>query len=221
VSGWRMFKRHFLLGVLSVAPLAATAWVLVQFYGLVSRTVRPLLQRIPNLTESFPDFFLTLVAFLCFLVLIALVGLFARNLAGRAFFNLVERGFERIPLLKSVFSSSKQLAEVFFSDTRSAFREVVIFTYPRPGTYSLGFVTSASGPDGLVSVFVPTPPNPANGNLLVMPRSQFAVTSLSVEQGVNLIITCGAALTPAQAVRLRQDSERLPGAPPSGLEDAP
>jgi uncharacterized membrane protein len=219
MSGWRLFKRHFLLGVLSVAPLAATAWVLVQFYGLVSRTVRPLLLRIPSLTESFPDFFLTLIAFLCFLVLIALVGLFARNLAGKAFFNLVERGFERIPLIKSVFSSSKQLAEVFFSDTRSAFREVVIFPYPRAGSYSLGFVTSTSAGDGLVSVFVPTPPNPANGNLLVMPRSQFAVTSLSVEQGINLIITCGASLTPTQAAALREDTVRLVGARESATKD--
>jgi uncharacterized membrane protein len=221
MSGWRLFKRLFLLGVLSVAPLAATAWVLIQFYGLVSRTVRPLLLRIPSLTESFPDFFLTLIAFLCFLVLIALVGLFARNLAGRAFFNLVERGFERIPLVKSVFSSSKQLAEVFFSDTRSAFREVVIFTYPRPGSYSLGFVTSATNTDGVVSIFVPTPPNPANGNLLVMPRDRFVVTTLSVEQGINLIITCGAALTPAQAVSLRADARRLPGSLDPAAEDTP
>lgn len=217
---WRPFKQHFLLGLLSVAPIAITTWILVQFYGVVSRTVRPILLRIPSITESFPDFFLTLIAFACFLALVALVGLFARNLAGRAFFNLLERGLDRIPLIKSVFSSTKQLAEVFFSDQRSAFREVVLFEYPRRGSYSLGFVT-ASNADGLVSVFLPTTPNPTTGFLLIMPRQEVAVTSLTVEQGIRLIITGGAAMTAAQALRLRENMDHLRGPSPAAVEEAP
>jgi uncharacterized membrane protein len=218
---WRLFKQHFLLGLLAVAPLAITAWILIQFYGLVSRTVRPILTRIPQLTELFPDFFLTLIAFVCFLVLIALTGLFARNLAGRAFFNLLARGLDRIPLIKSVFSSTKQLAEVFFSDQRSAFREVVIFEYPRRGSYSLGFVTSTSMAEGMVSLFLPTTPNPTTGFLLIMPRSEVSVTSLTVEQGIRLIITGGAAMTANQAAQLRDDAARLHGPSPSTLEGMP
>jgi uncharacterized membrane protein len=218
---WRLFKRHFLLGVLSVAPLAITAWILAQFYRLVNRTVRPLLQRIPNLTESFPDFFLTMIAFLCFLLLIALVGLFARNLAGRAFFKLLDRGFERIPLIKSVFSSSKQLAEVFFSDKRSAFREVVLFEYPRRGSFSLGFVTSTSAAEDMVCVFLPTVPNPTTGFLLIMPRDQIASTSLSVEQGISLVITGGAVLTSMQAALLRNSAAQLAGSSISTPAEAP
>jgi uncharacterized membrane protein len=218
---WRLFKQHFLLGLLAVAPIAITTWILVQFYGLVNRTVRPILLRIPELTESFPDFFLTLIAFLCFLAMVALVGLFARNLAGRAFFNLLERGLDRIPLIKSVFSSTKQLAEVFFSDQRSAFREVVLFEYPRRGSFSLGFVTSASPTNGLVSVFLPTTPNPTTGFLLLMPRNEVAATSLTVEQGVRLIITGGASMTAAQAALLRENVDHLRGSSPATREETP
>ncbi len=221
MTAWRLFKQHFLLGLLAVAPIAITAWILVKFYGLVSRTVRPLLLRIPQISEPVPDFFLTLVAFLCFLGLVALVGLFARNLVGRAFFNLLERGLDRIPLVKSVFSSTKQLAEVFFSDQRSAFREVVLFEYPRRGSFSLGFVTSKCPAEGVVSVFLPTTPNPTTGFLLIMPRREVAVTTLSVEEGIRLIITGGAAMTAAQASRLSENAAHLLGSAPWIAEEKP
>ncbi len=221
MRAWRLFKQHFLLGLLAVAPIAITAWILGQFYGLVSRTVRPILMRIPNLLESVPDFFLTLVAFLCFLGLIALVGLFARNVVGRAFFNLLARGLDRIPLIKSVFSSTKQLAEVFFSDQRSAFREVVLFEYPRRGSFSLGFVTSTRAVDGVVSVFLPTTPNPTTGFLLILPRREVATTSLTVEEGFRLIITGGAAMTASQASRLSENAAHLLGSTPTTAEESP
>lgn len=220
MKAWRLYKQHFLLGLLSVAPIAITAWILFQFYELVSRTVRPILLRIPRVTELVPEFFLTMTAFVCFLALVALVGLFARNLAGRAFFNVLERGLDRIPLIKSVFSSTKQLAEVFFSDQRSAFREVVLFEYPRPGSYSLGFVTSSSS-SGLVSVFLPTTPNPTTGFLLILERGEIAATSLTVEQGIRLIITGGAAMTAAQATRLRENVDHLRGSSAATVEETP
>jgi uncharacterized membrane protein len=204
-----------------VAPIAITTWILMQFYGLVSRTVRPILLRIPRITESVPEFFLTVIAFLCFLALVALFGLFARNLVGRAFLNLLERGLDHIPLVKSVFASTKQLAAVFFTDQRSAFREVVLFEYPRRGSFSLGFVTSAGAADGVVSVFLPTTPNPTTGFLLILPRREVAVTSLTVEEGFRLIITGGAAMTAAQAARLSENAAHLVGSSVSTLEDSP
>ncbi len=110
-----------------------------------------------------------------------------------------------------MFASTKQLAAVFFSDQRSAFREVVLFEYPRRGSFSLGFVTSTSAADGVVSVFLPTTPNPTTGFLLILPRREVAVTSLTVEEGFRLIITGGAAMTAAQAARLSENAAHLVG----------
>ncbi len=107
---WRWLQRHFLTGLLAVTPLALTAWVLVKSYELINVTMRPWLQRIPRLTETYPDQLLTVIAFLSFLLLIVLVGLATRSLVGVAFFNVVERALARIPVVKTIFVATKQIA---------------------------------------------------------------------------------------------------------------
>jgi uncharacterized membrane protein len=209
VSAWKEFRTHFLTGLVAISPLAITVWILVQAYRLVSRTVRPWLTAIPGLTEAFPYFVLTLIAFCCLLVAIAAVGVFARNLAGRAFFGLVERAFDRIPLVKSVFASTKQIAEVLMPGQQAAFKQVVLFRYPQEGSFSLGFLTHPPAPSGFAAVFLPTVPNPTTGFLLMLPADEVELLPLSVEEGIRLIISGGAVMTPAQAALVRTHAARL------------
>lgn len=211
---WASLKRHFLTGLLVLSPLAITVWILVKFYELIDSTMRPWLQRIPHLTDTYPDFFLTMIAFVCFLYLIVLVGVLARNVVGKAIFAAVERLVNRIPVIKNVFSATQQIAAVFLSDRRSAFKEVVLFEYPRPGLYSLGFVTHDDPEDDLVNVFLPTTPNPTSGYMLIVPRHQAAVLSMTVEEGIRMIISGGSIMTAAQAARLRQEAATVLGLPP-------
>ena len=138
---YKFLQRHFLTGLLSITPLVITTWILWRFYVLISSTMRPWLQRIPAVTETYPEFLLTLIGVIVFVLLITLVGLFTRNLIGIAFFRVLERFFEQIPVVKSVFSAIKQIAEVFLQDRRTAFQKVVLFAYPRQGLFSIGFVT--------------------------------------------------------------------------------
>ena len=195
----KFVRKHFLTGMVAITPLAITTWILYRFYILVRGTMRPWVQRIPSLPEAYPEFFITLIGLLVFILLIILVGLFTRNLIGVAFFRLVERFFVRIPVVKSVFSATKQIAEVFLQDRRTAFREVVLFEYPRRGLFSIGFVTSALGGEYLVNVFLPTTPNPTSGYLLLVPRQDVTPLPIPVEEAIKLIVSGGSIMTPGQA----------------------
>jgi uncharacterized membrane protein len=190
-----VLRQHFLTGLLAVTPLAVTGWILWRFYLLVDRTVRPWLEKIPGLSETYPDFLLTVLGFIAFLILIVLVGLFTRNLIGVAFFRLVERLLNRIPVIKGIFTATKQISEVFLNDQRTAFQKVVLFEYPRRGLYSVGFITQDHPDLEFVNVFLPTTPNPTSGYLLLVPRDQAHLMPLTVEEGIRLIISGGSVMT--------------------------
>lgn len=195
----KFLQRHFLTGLLAITPLAITSWILWRFYELVSGTMRPWLGRVPALSDAYPEFFLTLIGAIVFVMLITLVGLFTRNLIGMAFFRLLERFFQQIPVVKSLFSAIKQISSVFLQDQRKAFQKVVVFAYPREGMYSLGFVTRDEVDDDLVTIFLPTAPNPTSGYMLLVPRVDVKTLDIPIEDAIKLIVSGGSIMTTEQA----------------------
>lgn len=206
---YRFMQRHFLTGLLAITPLAITSWILWHFYSFISATMRPWLAKLPALSETYPEFFLTFIGVIIFILIITLIGVFTRNLIGVAFFRLLERFFQRIPVVKSLFSATKQIAEVFLQDRRTAFKQVVLFEYPRRGLLSVGFVTRDEPEDQMISVFLPTTPNPTSGYMLLVPRDQARELSLGVEEAIKLIVSGGAIMTPEQAVIIESASTTL------------
>jgi uncharacterized membrane protein len=195
----KFLQRHFLTGLLAITPLAITSLILWRFYEFISARMRPLLARIPALSEAYPDFFLTIVGVLVFVMLITLVGMFTRNLIGVAFFRLLERFFKQIPVVKSLFSAVQQIASVFLQDQRKAFQKVVVIAYPRQGLYSLGFVTRDEAADEMVTVFLPTAPNPTSGYMLLVPRKDARQVDIPIEEAIKLIVSGGSIMTEAQS----------------------
>ncbi|MHB8078650.1 MAG: DUF502 domain-containing protein [Candidatus Krumholzibacteriia bacterium] len=191
-------RQYFLAGLLSVAPLVITGWVLLQIYRLVDGFTRPWLERIAALRQV-PGFFLTLGGLAAFLLLILLAGILMQNVFGVALFGLVERWLRRVPLLRIVFDTTKQIGEVVLNPQRNAFQRVVLLEFPRSGCWSIGFITGDDGRQDLVAVFVATTPNPTSGFLLLLPRSQLRMLPLSIEEGVRLVVSGGALLTAEQA----------------------
>lgn len=212
-------KKHFLTGLLAMSPLAITAWVLWRFYELVSATMRPWLQRLPALSDAYPDFFLTVAGLLIFCLLIVLIGLLTRSLFGVALLRLLERLVEQIPVVKSMYSGTKQIASVFLQDRRTAFQKVVLFEYPRRGIFSLGLVTRDEPGDPLVNVFLPTTPNPTSGFLLLVPRVDLREVRVTVEEAIRIIVSGGSVMTSDQALQISTDAHGLAVAP-AGTEPA-
>lgn len=197
-------RKSFLTGLLAITPLAITSWILFRFYNLISSGVRPWVLRIPSVPQAYPEFFLTFIGVVSFVLLIMLVGIFTRNLIGMAFFRLVERFIERIPVVKSVFSAIKQIAEVFLQDRRTAFKDVALVEYPRKGIFSLGFVTRNEIDDEIVTVFIATSPNPTSGFMIFVPKDDLQILNIPVEDAIKLVVSSGAVMTGAQAGEIKQ-----------------
>ncbi|MCP4574167.1 MAG: DUF502 domain-containing protein [bacterium] len=205
-------RRNFLTGVVAIAPLAITLWVLWRFYEFISGTMRPWVQRVPALAEAYPEFFLTIAGIVVIVLLVTLVGVLARNLVGVAFFRLVERVVQRIPVVKSMYSGTKQIAAVLLQDRRTAFKHVVLFAYPRPGVYALGFITSDLEDGDAVAVFLPTTPNPTSGFMLLVPRDEVRRLDMPVEEAIKLIVAGGSIMEPGQAGSLETEIGKLEAA---------
>ncbi len=201
-------RQYFLAGLVSLAPLVITGWVLWQIYRLINRFTRPALARITAL-QDVPGFFLTLAGLAVFLILILLVGVLMQNVFGVALFRFVERSMRRLPLARIIFDTTKQIGEVLLNPQRNAFQQVALIEYPRRDCFVIGFVTADDGVQDLIAVFVSTPPNPATGLCLMVPRREVVVLPLSIEDGLRLVVSGGALLSSTQARVIAEGSARL------------
>jgi uncharacterized membrane protein len=206
-------RRNLLTGILAVTPVVLTVWVLWKIYGMIAGFLRPLLSRVPYFSDHYPEFALTLLGLAAFVPLLVLLGLFTRNLVGKAFFGMVDRTFDRIPLVKGLFATFKQIAGVIGKDKGRSFEKVVLVTFPRPGSQALAFVTRDEPDSDLVAVFLPTTPNPTSGFLLMVARSEVQPVELTVEEAIKLVVSGGAIMTSAQVAAMCAPSASAPVAP--------
>lgn len=194
-------KNDLIAGLLVVIPLATTIWLattvsrfVLAFLTSIPKqfnpfiTLNPLLQDLINLTLG-----LTVP-----MLGILLIGLMARNIVGRWLLEFGEGTLSRIPLAGSVYKTLKQLLETFLRDNSKRFRRVVLVEYPREGLFSVGFVTGLVGPSlqaeleqPLLSVFIPTAPNPTTGWYTLVPESSVRDLDISVEDAFRTIISAG------------------------------
>lgn len=194
-------KNDLIAGLLVVIPLATTIWLATT----VSRFVLAFLTSIPKQFNPFntlnpllQELINLVVGLVVPLLGILLIGLMARNIVGRWLLEFGEGTLLRIPLAGSVYKTLKQLLETFLRDNSSRFRRVVLVEYPREGLFALGFVTGAIGsavqagcPETMLSVFIPTAPNPTTGWYAVVPERSVRDLELSVEDAFRTIISAG------------------------------
>ncbi len=194
-------KNDLIAGLLVVIPLATTIWLATT----VSRFVLAFLTSIPKQFNPFNTLNPVLqelinlgVGLSVPLLGILLIGLMARNIVGRWLLEFGEGTLLRIPLAGSVYKTLKQLLETFLQGNATRFRRVVLIEYPREGLYALGFVTGVLGSSlaadfdqTMLSVFIPTAPNPTTGWYAVVPESSVRDIDLSVEDAFRTIISAG------------------------------
>lgn len=200
------FRNGFLAGIAVLLPLWVTV-VVVRF--LVVWMNRFLVNPIASIvkvslgwTGMEPVFWTAkIVVFFVIIFAIALVGMVARTIVMRRLINFGEGILLRIPLIRNVYKAVQQLRDTFLINKRNIFQRVVLIEFPRPGIFSIAFVTAESargipelqGSD-LVNVFVPTTPNPTTGFFLMVPRSEAKPLSMSIEDGIKLVISGGALM---------------------------
>ena len=194
-------KNDLIAGLLVVIPLATTIWL----SSIVSKFVLTLVTSIPKQLNPFitlnpllQDLINLTLGLTVPLLAILLIGLMARNFVGRWLLEFGEGTLSKIPLAGSVYKTLKQLLETFLRDNSKRFRRVVLVEYPREGLFSVGFVTGVVGPSlqpeleqTLLSVFIPTAPNPTTGWYTLVPESSVKDLDISVEDAFRTIISAG------------------------------
>ena len=194
-------KNDLIAGLLVVIPLATTIWL----SSIVSKFVLTLVTSIPKQLNPFitlnpllQDLINLTLGLTVPLLAILLIGLMARNFVGRWLLDFGEGTLSKIPLAGSVYKTLKQLLETFLRDNSKRFRRVVLVEYPREGLFSVGFVTGVVGPSlqpeleqTLLSVFIPTAPNPTTGWYTLVPESSVKDLDISVEDAFRTIISAG------------------------------
>jgi len=191
-------KRYLIAGLLVWAPLGITIWVL---HFLVTT----LDQTLAVLPENWnPDRLIGyhipgLGVLLSFLILLA-TGVVAANILGARLILVWEALLGRIPVVKSIYSSVKQVSDTLLSDKGNAFRKALLVEFPREGSWTIGFLTGTPDrsiaphlPGDHVSVYVPTTPNPTGGYFLMLPRSRVRELEMSVDEALKYIISMGVA----------------------------
>lgn len=204
----KRLRRYLVAGILVWLPLGVTIFLLRVLINLVDRTLLLLPAKyhpeqwlelsVPWMEDSFTIPGLGLI--LTLLVLL-FTGLLAANFVGRSMVELWESLLERIPVVRSIYSASKNFAEVVFSDSSQSFKKVLMIQYPREGLYSLAFQTSSQlgevqGRTGeeVVCTFVPTTPNPTSGFIIIVPRKDVIELDMEVDEALKMIISLGVVV---------------------------
>lgn len=204
-----MIKRlrgYLITGILVITPIALTIYIFWKlFNGLDSILLNALnnvaaFLGLPGYEGPIPGLGIIAMA-----IVTLLTGVAVKNYFGHKLFRLGEFMVTRIPLISKIYIALRQIFEAIFAEKREVFKDVVLFEYPRPGMYSIGFITQDTRgeiqeklPEDTYSIFLPTTPNPTSGYLLFIPKEDTIMLTLTVEEALKLIIS-GGAITPGTA----------------------
>ena len=187
-----VIKRHFVSGVLVVVPLILTYIVLRFLFDTVDNILRPTLQHLLG-------YYRTGLGLLTTLLIILLAGFLTRNFIGHRIYKMGDQILVRVPLIRPIYSASKQLLESMTGAGGSSFKEMAIIPYPRKGLYSLCFVSrrlyiEVEGERReYATCFVPSTPTPVSGMTVMVPSEEVVPVNLSVEEGVKFFVSGGVA----------------------------
>ncbi|KUJ81962.1 DUF502 domain-containing protein [Ruegeria profundi] len=192
-------RASFLTGIVVIAPVWLTIWLIWSVVGWIDSAVLPLIPQ-QFQPEQYVGINLRGVGVIIFLVFTVLVGWIAKGILGRSFISFTESLVDRMPVVRSIYSGIKQISETVFAQTERSFEKACLVQYPRRGIWAIGFVsTSAKGEVSkraetggeLLSVFIPTTPNPTSGFLLFFPIEDVILLDMTIEDAAKLVISAG------------------------------
>lgn len=213
-------RGNFLAGLIIIAPIGLTLWLIWTVVGWVDSWVWPFVPdyyhpepMINRLLGREPGDEITVnvrgVGVVIFLIFTIIVGWLGKGLIGRSFIGIGERFVDRMPVVRSIYNAAKQIAETVFSQRETSFDKACLVEYPRKGIWAIAFIsTDAKGEinaklvhgEVIVTVFLPTTPNPTSGFLLFLPRRDIIELEMSVEDAAKLVISAGLVYPNNKAV---------------------
>ena len=206
-------RKYVVAGLLVWLPLAVTVWLLNSVLGIVDGLFGWLVSGTQAVLPEGAHGFLEMLRHVpglglaVVMVSLLLTGIFAANFVGQWWLRQGGLMLNRIPIVKSIYSSVKQVSDTLFSSSGNAFREAVLVQYPRAGSWTIAFVTGKPGGEAAehlhadyLSLYVPTTPNPTSGFFLMVPRSDVVALRMSVDEALKYIISMGVVAPPPHPV---------------------
>ena len=212
------FRANFLTGLIVIAPVGLTIWLIWSVVGWIDGFVLPLVpvayhpdRLIQDLLGLDPSVQINVrgIGVIIFLFFTCLVGWMAKGLIGRSFIRFAESLVERTPVVRSIYSGIKQISETIFAQSERSFETACLVEYPRKGIWAIGFISTAArgeiagktdGTGDMMSIFLPTTPNPTSGFLLFVPARDVIELDMSVEDAAKLVISAGLVYPNGKAV---------------------
>lgn len=198
----RHLRGYFLAGVLITAPIGITFYLAWLFINWVDNQITPMIPATYN-PETYLPFSIPGLGLLVVGVVLTLIGALTAGMLGRLWVRLSEQMLARMPVIRGVYGAIKQIFETVLAQKSEAFRQVVLFEYPRRGSWAIGFITGKTEgevqhltSEDVVNVFLPTTPNPTSGYLLFIPRRELVVLSMTVEEGIKMVVSGGIVTPP-------------------------
>ncbi len=204
-------RAYFFAGILVTAPISITIYLSWIFVHYIDIKVANLLPAHYN-PETYLPFATPGLGLLIVVTALTLIGWVAASFLGRYFHRIIDHLLAKVPVVRSVYGTVKQLFETVLAQRSGAFREAVLVEYPRHGMWAIGFLTGRTEgeiqnltEDEMINVFIPTTPNPTSGFLLFVPKSETVELSMSVEEAIKMVISGGIVTPPDR----RSPAEKL------------
>jgi len=189
-------KKIFITGLAIIIPIGLTLYILIFLIDMMDNLVKIIPFRYQP--ETLLGFRIPGLGVIVTVVLIFVCGLVAKSYLGYKIVSSGESLVDKIPFVRSIYQSIKQVSDSMFADRRSGFKKVVLVEFPRKGIYTVGFVTGKPGPEiqskvgqTCISVFLPTTPNPTSGYLVIVPEDDLLQVDMTVEEALTYIISVG------------------------------
>ncbi|MBI5747146.1 MAG: DUF502 domain-containing protein [Nitrospirae bacterium] len=187
-----LLKKWFITGLLVITPIWATYLILRTLFRTLEGFLGDLLQK------YFQLYYIPGLGIISLFIIILLAGIFATNLIGRQLIKTWEELLRRVPIVNSIYTSIKAVVDALSMHSKGDFKKVVLIEFPRKGQYSIAFITGVTKGEiqrltneRVINVYVPTTPNPTSGFFLFVPESDIIPLSMSVEDGMKMIISGG------------------------------
>ncbi len=205
-SFFSSLRANFLTGMIVIAPVFLTAYLIWWFVGLIDGWVLPL---VPERYQPRPYLGMNVKGYgvIVFLIFTIFVGSLAKGFIGRAILHRAERIVDRMPVVRSIYNGLKQIAETILSQSNSSFERACLVEYPRKGIWAVAFVSTDTkgevlsrlpGDEPFLSIFLPTTPNPTSGFLLFVPKKDVILLDMDVETAAKLVISAGLVSPPSK-----------------------
>ncbi len=198
-------RGNFLTGLAIVLPIALTIWMVWAFIGFVDNRVLPLVPEAYK-PATYTGAEIRGYGVVVFLVFTTIVGALTKGIFGRQLLRYGESLVDRMPVVRSIYNGVKQIVETVLSQSNSSFEKACLIEYPRKGIWAIAFVSTQTkgellaraGESEMMSVFLPTTPNPTSGFLLFVPRKDVHILDMDVEAAAKLVISAGLVMPPSK-----------------------